>query len=245
MATRIQFENSNDVGVFCKLTNKYCLVAQGASEGFYSAIEAELATHIPVVHLSIGGTRIIGRLCVGNKNGLLVPSSTTDQELMHVRNCLPEEVRIQRVEERLSALGNCIVTNDHVALIHPDLDQETEDIISDVLGVEVFRQAVASNSLVGSYCTITNQGGLMHPKTSVEEMEELSSLLQIPLTAGTVNRGSDVIGAGLVANDWTAFCGMDSTATEISVIEGIFGLNDQMQDKSLNALRSSIVEQLI
>lgn len=35
MATRSQFENSNDVGVFAKLTNAYCLVAQGGSENFY------------------------------------------------------------------------------------------------------------------------------------------------------------------------------------------------------------------
>lgn len=27
------------------------------------------------------------------------------------------------MEERLSALGNCVVTNDHVALVHTDLDR--------------------------------------------------------------------------------------------------------------------------
>lgn len=104
----------------------------------------------------------------------------------------------------------------------------------------MFRQTVAENVLVGSYCAITNQGGLVHPKTSVQDQDELSSLLQIPLVvsvlhflpplihnnwmfqAGTVNRGSDVIGAGLVVNDWCAFTGLETTATEISVIEATF-----------------------
>lgn len=35
MATRCQFENSNEIGVFSKLTNAYCLVALGGSENFY------------------------------------------------------------------------------------------------------------------------------------------------------------------------------------------------------------------
>lgn len=167
-----------------------------------------------------------------------------------------------------------MVTNDHVALVHTDIDRETEDIIADVLGVEVFRQTIAGNALVGSYCKITNQGGLVsdltalisplpvlcdentllfpssliiqqvHPRTTVEDLEELSSLLQVPLVAGTVNRGSDVIGAGMVVNDWAAFCGMDTTSTEISVVEGIFKLGGASSSTIVKDMRSSLIDSL-
>ena len=183
-----------------------------------------------------------------------------------MRNSLPDSVAIQRVEERLSALGNVIACNDYVALVHPDLDRETEEIIADVLKVEVFRQTIANNVLVGSYCSITNQGALVHPKTSVQDQDELSSLLQVPLVvstsahrkssilwrlgltlssiqAGTVNRGSDVIGAGMVVNDWAAFTGIDTTATEISVIESVFKLSGN-DSSNIGNMRDTLVDTL-
>merc|ERR1712008_308531 len=148
----------------------------------------------------------------------------TDQEILHLRNHLPENVQVQKVEERLSALGNIIACNDYVALVHPDLDKETEEVIADTLKVETFRASIAQNVLVGSFAVLTNQGGLVHARTPMQDLEEPSQLIQIPLTAGTVNRGSDLIGAGVVANDWAAFCGMDTTAPEIGVVENIFKL---------------------
>lgn len=85
--------------------------------------ENEIDNAVPVVYASIADTRIVGRMTAGNRRGLLVPNSTTDQELMHLRNSLPDEVVVQRVEERLSALGNVIACNDYNAIIHPDVDR--------------------------------------------------------------------------------------------------------------------------
>ena len=133
------------------------------------------------------------------------------------------------MEERLNALGNVIAANDYVALLHPEVDKATEEIVQDVLGVETFRTTVAQQPLCGSYACLTNKGGLVHPMTSVAELDALSSLVQIPLVAGTINRGRDVIGTGIVANDWIAYAGTETTAIELNVVDAIFKLSNKQE----------------
>ena len=148
-------------------------------------------------------------------------------------------------------------------------------MIADVLGVEVFRQTIAGNILVGSYCAFSNRGGLVsknkclslkwcllrhhpptgvfikhfllqvHPHTSIEDLDELSTLLQVPLVAGSVNRGSEVIAAGMTVNDWTAFCGSDTTATELSVIESVFKLREAQPSAIVDEMRKSLIDSYV
>jgi translation initiation factor 6 len=181
---------------------------------------------MPVFPASIGGLNIIGRMCAANSNGLILPNSCSDEEMEQIEMNMPKGVNVTRVDERLNALGNSILCNDFVAIIHPDMSLETEEAIKETLQVEVYRSTIARNPLVGSYASISNKGGIVHPMTTVQELSELQSLLQVPLCSGTVNRGSEDISNGLVCNDFTAFSGMETTAKELSLIDQILKIAD-------------------
>merc|ERR1719183_1608624 len=104
MATRTKFEASSEIGCFVVLTNDYCLVAAGAANSYYETYNNEL--NIPVIPMTISGTKIIGNMCVGNKNGLIVPLSTTEEEMAVLKASLPNHVKVAAVDEKLNALGN-------------------------------------------------------------------------------------------------------------------------------------------
>jgi len=65
-----------------------------------------------VIVTTIYGTKLTGTMTAGNKRGLLVPSSITEPELEYIKEYLPEEVIVQTIDDKLSALGNCIACND-------------------------------------------------------------------------------------------------------------------------------------
>nr|UXY87504.1 translation initiation factor eIF6 [Cryptomonas sp.] len=233
MAIRTVYERSDQVGVFIKITNSFCIIPDNAPESFFRILKTEICGKIPIIQTSIFGSRCIGRLIIGNKKGIIVPYQTTSQEFENLRRSLPEEVSIKRCEERFSALGNFACVNDYIALASPDFNNQTAEMLSDVLGVEIFRMCIGKENLVGSYCILNNNGGIINPNISNQEQDELCSLLQIPLLIGTVNCGSRLIGSGMATNDLNTFCGLKTTQTELFVIETALRKNNKYK-KNIN-----------
>ncbi|KAK8964150.1 Eukaryotic translation initiation factor 6-2 [Platanthera guangdongensis] len=152
------------------------------------------------------------------------------------------KVVVQRIEVGLLDLGSCISCNDYIALMHPNLERGTEELITDVLGVDVFRRTVNGEGYVSDFCVFNNKGGMVPRHTSTVELNGLSALLGVPLVSGTVNNRRRTISMGLIVNDWTAFCGSATTTTELLVIERVFKLRKAQPSMFVSQMRKLLID---
>lgn len=249
MVSRCKFQSSSEIGAYALLTNSFAILPVSTIDNFFTTqFENALSTEksFSIIHSSIAGTDIIGRLTVGNKHGLIFPSTATHLEMDLIKNNLPDSVEVAQIEERFSALGNVVSCNDKIALIHPELEQATIDVIQDILQVEAIPAIIGGESLVGSYSCLTNRGGVVCPSCTAEQIQELSELTGLTIEAATVNKGSNLISAGICVNDNCLLCGWETTALEIANLTRIFKIDDsQGKDEGIVDIDESLVDLIL
>jgi len=206
------------IGVYCAASDDFALVPDSVEPKVARDIERTLdVTSIPT---TIGSATIIGSLVAMNSHGVIVTNFAEKRELGR----LPKSLRAGKMEEKLNAAGNNILTNNKAALVHPSASHHTLKLIEDVLDVEVHRGSVAGIDTVGSSCIATDKGVICHPRTTESELRFLKDLFGVPTSLATLNYGTPYLGACAIANTKGAFIGSKSTPIELGKLEDGLGL---------------------
>ncbi len=218
MIRRINMDGSPNLGVSISVTDKIAIAPPKILDSMEDLITECLG--IEVIKTPISGSNLTGALTCGNSNGFIVSKYTFDKELETIRE---KGIEVERIPDKLTAVGNIVLANDSGALVHPLISDKSVELISDVLDVEVKRGSIANYKITGSVANATNKGVLVHPATPEDEIENLENLFKTPVDVGTVNNGTQFVGSCSIANSNGVMVGLNTTGPELARIEEALG----------------------
>lgn len=208
-----------NIGVYALTTNDFTLVPLGTPTSKVKSIEQCLGTK--VIRLNPGGTRLIGVLGVANSSGIILPDLVSDEDIKVLKDVYP--ANIERIESKVNAFGNLVLTNDHGAIISEFLTKESGTVkkIEDTLDVELVSGRIAGLPQVGSAAVASNKGVLAHPMLNDDERKVLEDILKVHVDVGTINGGCPFVASGVLANDKGVVIGNLTTGPEILMISSV------------------------
>lgn len=216
MIRTITIQESPIIGAFATCTEDIVLVPQGTPEPVREKICKFLKAN--VVETLINGSTIVGSLCRGNSNAVLVPMDS------NIRGMDLIDVPVVELPSKLNAVGNVVLANDSAALVHPELSDRSVEAIEKALKVDVKRGTIGGAKTVGMAGVATNKGLLVNPRATSTELEVLEGLFGLPVDIGTSNYGTQMVGSGLIANSKGYVAGSQTTGHELGRIEDALDL---------------------
>jgi len=214
MIKKITILRSNFIGVYAKVWEDVAFVPVPIEEESLHEIESGL--NVKVHRILIDSSNLIGSLMVLNSTGIVLPSN--GEELPHE---MIGERRILYLKDRINAVGNDILTNDHAAMVHRGYTASSIKKISDALGVEVVKGSIGGIKTVGSAAVLTAKGMLVTPEADEEELKYLADLFKVPVKTGTANFGNMYVGSSVLANSKGVLVGKETTPVELGRIDDI------------------------
>ena len=211
------FGNPN-IGVYVAISDRVALIPADAPEKVERALSKNLG--VRVVRASVQDSPLLGVLCAMNSHGMIVGRLVRERELELLKRVLGDEMNIEVLDVKETALGNLVLVNDKGAVVSPLLPRHAVSRISDALDVEAVQMRLGGSYLVGALGVATNKGVLLCPLASDEEVEQVIDVLKVSKGGvGTVNRGNVFVRSGLVANSRGALVGFETTGPELMRIQ--------------------------
>ena len=207
-----------NIGVFTSVNDKFVFIPNG-----FAKTKAEnLAHYLQTEYLMtpVANTRLLGILMVLNNHGMLLPRTSSPEEITNLRKCTDLNVKI--LDTKYNALGNLISVNDKGGIVSPIIEKEYVKEIEDVLDIEVIQKKIAGYYQVGAVMEANNFGGIIHPETEEEDIKKISNVLGVNVEPATINGGTPFISSGILANNNTIVVGNLTTGPEIMMLTRVF-----------------------
>ncbi len=211
---RYDLYKSPSVGIFAKCNDSIVLLPYGYAETKSKKLIEYL--EVDPIFVSIAGNRIVGPMVVLNNNGMILPSLASDDEIAYLKQLTG--LNVERLDSKLTAIGNLISANDHGAIVSPLFKGEFDKQIEDILGTHVHTMSVADFNQTGSMIVSNNNGAAVHPKASEKEIEIISSILKVDVEPLTINGGIPYLSSGIICNSKSLVVGSLTTGPELIML---------------------------
>jgi translation initiation factor 6 len=217
---KLDIYRSPNIGIFIRTNDKYLLVPRGLAATKTSKLSKFLG--VKFVKISVGGSRLLGPLLALNNRGILTSRLIEDEELYTIKKITG--LQVERVPSRYTSIGNLIASNDKGAVVSNLFNKDSIEIISNVLDVPLLIMDIASQTQVGAMLMTTNQGAIIHPKASDQEILKVREVLKVNVESATVNSGVPFVASGVVANSKNIIVGNLTSGPELMMLSKAFNI---------------------
>jgi len=210
--------SGSNLGIFTSVNDKFVFVPNG-----FAKTKAEnLANYLQTEYIltSVANTRLLGVLMVLNNHGILLPRTSSTQEISNLQKITGLNVKI--LDTKYNALGNLICVNDKGGVISPLIEKSFTKEIEDVLDIEVIQKRVAGYDQVGAVMDANNLGAVIHPEADEEDIKNFSNVLGVNVEPTTINGGIPFVSSGILANNNAIVVGNLTNGPEIMMLTRAF-----------------------
>ena len=207
-----------NIGIFTNVNDKFVFV----ENGFAATKAKNLAKYLQTecIMTPVANTRLLGVLMVLNNHGILLPRTSSPEEIANLQKSTGLNVKI--LDTKHNALGNLISVNDKGGVISPLIEKSFTKEIEDVLDIEVIQKRIAGYDQVGAVMETNNLGAVIHPETDEEDIKNFSNILGVNVEPATINGGIPFVSSGILANSNAVVVGNLTNGPEIMMLTRAF-----------------------